>query len=74
MRIVDNSVEDGVGDGRLADHLVPLSDRQLGCDQGGFSSVALFEDFKKIEALLIIETVSTPIIQDQQFDASKLAP
>ena len=50
MRIVDNAVEDGVCDGRLADHIVPLSDGQLGGDQGGFSSVALFEDFEKIEA------------------------
>ena len=72
MGIVDNPVEDGVGDGRLADHIVPLSDGQLGGDQGGFSSVALFEDFEKIEALLIVEAVGTPIIEEQQFDASKL--
>lgn len=71
MGIVDNPVEDGVGDGRLTDHIVPLSDGQLSGDQGGFSSVALFEDFKKIEALLIVEAVGTPIIEEQQLDASK---
>ena len=55
MGVVDDPVEDGVGDGGFADHVVPLGDGQLGGDQGGFASVALFKDFQKIEALLVVE-------------------
>ena len=60
--IVDDTVEDGVGDGRLTDHVVPLGDGQLGSDHGRFAPVALFEDFQEIEALLIIERVGAPIV------------
>ena len=57
MGVVDDAVEDGVGDGGLTDHVVPLGDGQLGGDHGRFAPVALFEDLKEIEALLIIERV-----------------
>ncbi len=32
--VVDDTVEDGVGEGWFADHLVPAADRQLASDQG----------------------------------------
>ena len=72
MGVVDDPVEDGVGDGWLADHVVPLRDGQLGGNQGGFSAVALFEDFQEIEALLVIEGVGAPIVEDEQLDAGEL--
>ena len=53
MGVVDDAVEDGVGDSGLTDHVVPLSNRQLGGNQSRFAPVALFEDFQEIEALLI---------------------
>jgi len=68
---VNDPVEDGVGDCGLANHVVPLRDGQLGGDQGGFSAVALLEDFQEIEALLIIEAVGAPIVEDQQLDTGE---
>src|ERR1700727_2084696 len=50
--VVDDPVEDGICDGWLADHVVPLGHRQLGGNQSGFASVSFFEDFQEIEALL----------------------
>jgi hypothetical protein len=44
--VVDDPVEDGICDGWLADHVVPLGNGQLGGNQGGFAPVALFEDFQ----------------------------
>ena len=35
MSIVDDAVEDGVGEGGFADDLVPLRQRQLAGDQDG---------------------------------------
>ena len=71
MGIMDDPVEDGVGDGWFADHVVPLSDGQLGGDERGFSPVALLKDFQQIEALLIVEAVGAPIVEDQQLDTGE---
>jgi hypothetical protein len=35
VRVVEQPVEDGVGDGRLADPAVPVLDRELGRDDRG---------------------------------------
>ena len=72
MGVVNDPVQDGVGNGGFANHGVPLCDRQLSGDQSGFASVALFKDFEKVKALLIIEAMGAPIIQDQQLDPSEL--
>ena len=72
MGVVNDPVQDGVSDGGFANHGVPLGDGELSSDQGGFASVALFKDFDQVKALLIVEAVGAPIIQDQQLDASEL--
>src|SRR5438270_675860 len=43
MGVVDDPVEDGVGEGRLADQVVPAVDRDLAGDQGGAAAVAFFD-------------------------------
>ena len=70
--IVDDAVQDGIGDGGFANHVVPLGDRQLGGDEGRFAPIALLKDFQKIEALLITQAVGAPIVQDEQLDAGEL--
>ena len=70
--VVDDSVEDGIGDGGFADHVMPLGNGQLRGDEGGFSPVALFEDFQEIEALLIVEGVSSPVVENEQLNTCQL--
>ncbi len=41
--IVDDAVEDGVGEGWFADDIVPLGQRQLAGDQGGGPPRALVQ-------------------------------
>ena len=71
MSIVDNTIEDGVGDGGFTNHVVPLGDGELGGNQCRFAPVAFFEDFQEIEALLIIEGVSAPVVEHQQLHAGE---
>src|SRR6266478_8627828 len=52
MGVVDDPVEDGVGEGGLADQVVPAVDRDLAGDQGGAATVAFFDDFQHVVALL----------------------
>ncbi len=44
--VVDDAIEDGVGDRRLADQVMPFVDRNLGGDRGGFAAIAFLGDFQ----------------------------
>ncbi|MDA9481256.1 hypothetical protein XI07_04255 [Bradyrhizobium sp. CCBAU 11445] len=70
--VVDDPVEDSICDGRLADHIVSLGNGQLSGNQGRFAPVALFEDFEEIKALLVIEGVGAPVVEDEQLDTCEL--
>jgi hypothetical protein len=39
---MDDAVEDGVGEGRFANQVMPAIDRDLAGDQGGAATVAVF--------------------------------
>lgn len=52
MGIVDNAVEDGVRNRRLADHLMPARDGQLGGDDGGTALIAFLEEFEQVCATM----------------------
>jgi len=52
MGIVDDAVEDGVGDGRFADDVVPAIDRDLAGDEGGAAAAALLDDLQEIATLV----------------------
>ena len=45
MGVVDDAVEDGVGQSWIADQVVPAVDWDLAGDQRGAASVAVLDDF-----------------------------
>ena len=55
MGVVDQAVEDGVGDGGIADDLVPTIDRELAGDDDRAGLIAVFDDLQQIAALLGVE-------------------
>src|SRR5215472_6157532 len=71
MSVMDDAVEDGVGEGRFADRIVPTVDRDLAGDQRGAAAVAVLDDFEHFVALLRSERLEAPIIEDQQLDAAE---
>ena len=50
--VVDQAIEDGVGDGGIADDLVPVLDRQLAGHDGGAAAVPILHDLQEVAALL----------------------
>jgi hypothetical protein len=46
--IVDDTIEDRVGEGRIADQVVPAIDRDLAGDQRGATPVALLDDLEQV--------------------------
>ena len=71
MGIVNDAVEDGVGECGLSDQVVPAVDRDLAGDQGGAAAIAVLDDFEHVMTLLGPERLEAPIVEDQQLDAAK---
>src|ERR1700738_3115522 len=69
MGVVHEAVEDGVGIGRVADHLVPFVDGDLAGEEGRAAAVAFFEDFIEIAAGAGVERVESPIVENEQLGA-----
>ena len=47
MSVMDDAVEDGVGEGRFANQIVPPVDRDLAGDQRGAAAVAVLDDLQR---------------------------
>ena len=71
MRVVDEAIENGVGIGWVADHVVPLVDGDLAGDDGGAPAVAFFENLEEIMACGGVERFETPVIQDEELHTPK---
>ena len=52
MSVVDDAIEDSVGDGGIADDVMPVFQRQLAGDQDGSDVVAILDDFEEIASLI----------------------
>jgi hypothetical protein len=73
MGIVDQAIEHGVGIGGVADEGMPLVHGELAGDDGGSTTVAIFEDLQQIVAGGGIERLEAPIVKDEQIDAAEHA-
>lgn len=63
--IVDQAVENGVSQSRVADGFVPLIDGQLAGHDGGSAALPVFEDFQQIAAFWGGKDRQAPVVQDQ---------
>ena len=68
---MDQAVEDGIGQGRVADGGMPVRHGQLAGDDGRSSAVAFLEDLQEIVPGLGVERFEAPIIQNEQLDAAE---
>jgi hypothetical protein len=66
--IVDEAVEDGIGQGRVADDVMPVLDRNLAGDDGRRAAVSIVDDFEEIAALLDGHGREPPVVEDKQLD------
>ena len=68
MGVVDDAVEDGIGDGGVGDDVVPVLYIDLTGEDGGAAAVAVVENFEQIAALFGADVGKSPVIEDEQFD------
>ena len=69
--VVNDAVEDGVGEGRIADDVVPLRDRNLTGDQERVVVVAILDDFEQIAALFCSQDLGSEIVQDEDVNTGE---
>ena len=60
MRVVDDPVENGVGQCRVADDLVPVVDRHLAGDDQRAGAIAILDDFQQIALLFGEQWLEAP--------------
>ena len=73
MGVMHEAVEDSVGEGRIADDLVPGIDRQLAGDQRRTGAITVLDDLHEVAPLVGREPVWAPVIKDQQIGLGKRA-
>ena len=71
--VVNDAVEDGVGERGNADQVMPTVHGNLAGDDERAFVVTVFDDFEEIARLVGRERLWTPVIQDEQFDADERA-
>ena len=71
MRGVHEAVEDGIGDCRIDDHLVPVIDGELTGQDRRAAAVAIVDDFEQVAALLRGQWRQPPVIEDQKLDTGE---
>ena len=73
MGVVDQSVEDGVGDGGIADLLVPVIHRELTGDDGGGVTVPLLDDLQKVSSFGVGHGGEPEIVNHQDMGIGEFA-
>src|SRR6266478_6776876 len=70
VSIVDETVQDSVADGGVADNIVPMFDGDLAGHDGRGATVAIIKDLQKVAPFGRIENRKTPVIEDQELNAA----
>ena len=68
MSVVHETVEDAVGDGGVADLLVPLGHGELRGQDGGAGLIAFLADFPEVAPFGFLQGGHGPVINDQNID------
>lgn len=65
MGVVNEAIENGVGDGSVTDHLVPVLYRKLAGDHRGTIDMAVVHDLEQIAALFVVQGGQPPVVDDE---------
>ena len=70
VSVVNEAIEDGVAEGGVSDHVVPMLDRDLAGDDGRGATVAIIKDLQKVAPFGRVENRKAPVIEDQELNAA----
>lgn len=72
MRVVDQPIQDGVGEGRFINDVVPCVNGELAGDECCAASITIFDDFHQVSALWRGHAFRPPVIENEQVGFDKL--
>lgn len=64
--VVDDPVEDGIGQGGVSDGPVPVLERELTCDKGSASAGPIFQDLEQVVTLPLGKRGESVVVEDQE--------
>ena len=67
--VVDEAVEDGVGEGGVAEVVVPGVWGELAGDEGAAGVVAVVEEFEEVAAVAVSERGDAPVFEQDEVEA-----
>lgn len=70
---LEETVEDGIGDGEITGSLGPVIDRHLAGDDGRSTLVSVLDDLAQVVARRIIKLLRAAIVEDRQVCPGKSA-
>ena len=70
MGVVDQAIQDGIGQGGISALGMPFIHRELSGHQGRTEVVTVFEEFQEVPALFLGQGDQSPIVQDDQIGLS----
>ena len=65
LSVVDEAVDDGVGDGRVTDEIRPHRRGELRCDDRRTNAVAVLENLKQPATFFVSEGVEAEVIEQE---------
>ncbi len=72
VRVVEQPVAEGIGDGGVSHLVVPLAHGKLTREDRGPISIAIFHDFEQVETIAVAQWGKPPVVEDQHVDPSQL--
>ena len=72
VSVVYEPVHDGIGEGRVSEHLMPVCDGKLGGHHGGMIAISVLHHFQDVIGLSLCELISQPVIQDEKLGPGQL--
>ena len=72
IRVVNQPIQDSVGDRGVGNDLVPLVDGKLAGDEGGFHPLAVVENLQQIPILFARHGGDAKIVEDDQRRSGQL--
>lgn len=71
VSVVNETVQDGVTQGGIADDVMPKFDGNLAGDDGRGAAMAIIKDLEKVAPFRGSENRQTPIVEDQELNATE---
>src|SRR6202140_3038202 len=71
VSVVNEAIEDGVAEGGVSDHVVPMFDGDLAGDDGRGATMAIIEDLQQVAPFGRTENRKAPVVEYQELNAAE---